>query len=485
MKLKVLQPMAQEDGKYMEWYRPESEDSNVLWSFVLHLRQEMYETNKSTKVTKYWAIYALRRKHPGKRKQNKHGLSWQSKHDAAESSKVETMTKFTNSHESQLPRDHKFHAFILFRCLKWLADLTDQKDHTSATPGLDVSKVSKRFWTKVTHISRVQETSWNAGFVSRFQASKAWVFPVCTWPVSHPFTSCHRVFECFKGSLLTWKRTRPLTCAALKLDTCLMSCVKSFEALRRITIPKSIALCAILHQITASEEICLECHANTSLHVFAAHIFFTRPRLLSKWNWAKGLLIVHNAQFVWSFVAKGLKMLYWKTYLKLLLVQYLQSSVCFLLASASGCPSYHLPLCVFHSAIPFTCRVMSPTHFRCLITSHQRRHRYSLGQLQLQSLHPTSMGPQGSHDKVRHTVSGCNAINRSISMKEWWDVKRKTTCTTYKKANNVSDCLMCASQKKYKFSQKLGQNNPYQHSKSFQGSLSGVRVSMIFARPCS
>lgn len=353
MKLKVLQPMAQEDGKYMEWYRPESEDSNVLWSFVLHLRQEMYETNKSTKVSKYWAIYALRRKHPGKRKQNKHGLSWQSKHDAAESSKVETMTKFTNSHESQLPRDHKFHAFILFRCLKWLADLTDQKDHTSATPGLDVSKVSKRFWTKVIHISRVQETSWNAGFVSRFQASKAWVFPVCTWPVSHPFTSCHRVFECFKGSLLTWKRTRPLTCAALKLDTCLMSCVKSFEALRRITIPKSIALCAILHQIAASEEICLECHANTSLHVFATHIFFTRPRLLSKWNWAKGLLIVHNAQFVWSFVAKGLKMLYWKTYLKLLLVQYLQSSVCFLLASASGCPSYHLPLCVFPQCYTF------------------------------------------------------------------------------------------------------------------------------------
>lgn len=80
--------------------------------------------------------------------------------------------------------------------------------------------------------------------------------------------------------------------------------------------------------------------------------------------------------------------------------------------------SYHLPLCVPHSAIPFACRVMSPTHFRCLITSHQRRHRYSLGQLQLQSLHPTSLGPQGSHDKVRHTVSGCNALSRSISMKE-------------------------------------------------------------------
>lgn len=75
--------VAQEDGRYMEWCRPESEDSNVLWSFVLHLHQEMYETNKSTKVSKYWAIYALRRKHPGKRKQNKNGLSWQSKHDAA------------------------------------------------------------------------------------------------------------------------------------------------------------------------------------------------------------------------------------------------------------------------------------------------------------------------------------------------------------------------------------------------------------------
>lgn len=59
MKLKVLQPMAQEDRKmegiWCIWNdsRPESEDSNVLWSFVLHLHQEMYETNKSAKVSKY------------------------------------------------------------------------------------------------------------------------------------------------------------------------------------------------------------------------------------------------------------------------------------------------------------------------------------------------------------------------------------------------------------------------------------------------
>lgn len=89
-------------------------------------------------------------------------------------------------------------------------------------------------------------------------------------------------FRVFQRMFAHLKADQAAHLRCTEADKCFVSCVNCFEALRRITIPKSIALCAILHQITVSEEICLECHANTSLHVFATHIFFTRPRLLSK-----------------------------------------------------------------------------------------------------------------------------------------------------------------------------------------------------------
>ena len=338
------------------------------------------------------------------------------------------------------------------------------------------------------HIISHLTSPWNSGFkVSSLQSLG---LPSLHLAGVASFRIVSLSFRVFQRMFAHLKADQAAHLRCTEADKCFMSCVNCFEALRRITIPKSIALCAILHQITMSEEICLECHANTSLHVFAAHIFFTRPRLLSKWNWAKGLLMVHNAQFVWSFVAKGLKMLYWKTYLKLRLVQYLQSSMCLLLASASGCPSYHLPLCVFPQC--YTFYMSRHVAYAFQVSYHITSKETPIFAGPTAAAKPPSdfdgssrLTRQGSSHRLQLQ---CNKqvdiyVKHVMRWCEMWRERQRVQ--RGKKANNVSDCLMCASQKKYNFSQKLGQNKPYQHSKSFQGSLSGVRVSMIFARPCS
>ena len=162
----------------------------------------------------------------------------------------------------------------------------------------------------------------------------------------------------------------------------------------------------------------------------------------------------------------------------------------FLLASASGCPSYHLPLCVFPQC--YTFYMSRQVAYAFQVSYHITSKETPIFAGPTAAAKPPSdfdgssrLTRQGSSHRLRLQCSKQVHIYVKHVMRwcEMWRERQRVQ--RGKKANNVSDCLMCASQKKCKFSQKLGQNNPYQHSKSFQGSLSGVRVSMIFARPCS
>jgi len=68
--------------------------------------------------------------------------------------------------------------FIILRRLEWLANFTDQKDHASAAPSLDSE-----------NLQRISENSQTHSRRALFDASKAWVFTVCTW---RPHDRCQK-----------------------------------------------------------------------------------------------------------------------------------------------------------------------------------------------------------------------------------------------------------------------------------------------------